>query len=285
MSSSYDYLFKFLLIGDSGVGKTSILHRFSDDIFTHTFIATIGIDFKIRTIELDGKHIKLQVWDTAGQERFRTITTAYYRGAMGIMLVYDVTNRSTFDNIQNWIDNIEKHATVDVLRMLLGNKCDIEGKRQVSYQEGETFAKSHNIPFMETSAKVGSHVDTAFFTLAKLVKTKAEDNQTQLSLHNKPAKNILEKKPKDTLQDVDSQSLPCSMHPLNTDSKRLHCMYRNRLLEFCIQFFIFLPLTCLWSSYGIISSTLINSLCGQGDISLNRFKVTSGHMPPLTRSQ
>merc|ERR1719186_447292 len=108
MAKTYDYLFKLLLIGDSGVGKTCVLFRFSEDAFNATFISTIGIDFKIRTIELDGKKIKLQIWDTAGQERFRTITTAYYRGAMGIMLVYDITNEKSFDNIKNWIRNMEK---------------------------------------------------------------------------------------------------------------------------------------------------------------------------------
>ncbi|KAF7478440.1 Hypothetical predicted protein [Marmota monax] len=111
MAKTYDYLFKLLLIGDSGVGKTCVLFRFSEDAFNSTFISTIGIDFKIRTIELDGKRIKLQIWDTAGQERFRTITTAYYRGAMGIMLVYDITNEKSFDNIRNWIRNIEEVST------------------------------------------------------------------------------------------------------------------------------------------------------------------------------
>uniref|UniRef100_A0A3B3SA75 Ras-related protein Rab-13 n=1 Tax=Paramormyrops kingsleyae TaxID=1676925 RepID=A0A3B3SA75_9TELE len=137
MAKTYDYLFKLLLIGDSGVGKTCVLFRFSEDAFNSTFISTIGIDFKIRTIELDGKKIKLQIWDTAGQERFRTITTAYYRGAMGIMLVYDITNEKSFDNIKNWIRNIEEHASADVEKMVLGNKCDVNDKRQVSRERGE----------------------------------------------------------------------------------------------------------------------------------------------------
>uniref|UniRef100_A0A3B3R0D7 Ras-related protein Rab-13 n=1 Tax=Paramormyrops kingsleyae TaxID=1676925 RepID=A0A3B3R0D7_9TELE len=137
MAKTYDYLFKLLLIGDSGVGKTCVLFRFSEDAFNSTFISTIGIDFKIRTIELDGKKIKLQIWDTAGQERFRTITTAYYRGAMGIMLVYDITNEKSFDNIKNWIRNIEEHASADVEKMVLGNKCDVNDKRQVSRDQGD----------------------------------------------------------------------------------------------------------------------------------------------------
>ncbi|XP_022869512.1 ras-related protein RAB1BV-like isoform X2 [Olea europaea var. sylvestris] len=145
--ADYDYLIKLLLIGDSGVGKSCLLLRFSDGSFTTSFITTIGIDFKIRTIELDGKRIKLQIWDTAGQERFRTITTAYYRGAMGILLVYDVTDESSFNilspfvkvdsfvrlDIRNWIRNIEQHASDNVNKILVGNKADMdESKRMVS---------------------------------------------------------------------------------------------------------------------------------------------------------
>jgi len=116
----YDFLIKLLLIGDSGVGKSCLLLRFCDDAWTPSFITTIGIDFKIRTIELDGKRIKLQIWDTAGQERFRTITTAYYRGAMGILLVYDVTDERSFHNIRTWHANIEQHASDGVNKILIG---------------------------------------------------------------------------------------------------------------------------------------------------------------------
>ncbi|RVE62080.1 hypothetical protein OJAV_G00177280 [Oryzias javanicus] len=187
MAKTYDYLFKLLLIGDSGVGKTCILFRFSEDAFNSTFISTIGIDFKIRTIELDGKKIKLQIWDTAGQERFRTITTAYYRGAMGIMLVYDITNEKSFDNIKNWIRNIEEHASSDVEKMVLGNKCDINDKRQVTKMGGEKLALEYGIKFMETSAKSNINVENAFLTLARDIKTKMdtklEGNAPQGSSH------------------------------------------------------------------------------------------------------
>ncbi|KAL3884345.1 hypothetical protein ACJMK2_024492 [Sinanodonta woodiana] len=174
MAKTYDYLFKLLLIGDSGVGKTCVLFRFSEDAFNATFISTIGIDFKIRTIDLDGKKIKLQIWDTAGQERFRTITTAYYRGAMGIMLVYDITNEKSFENIRNWIRNIEEHASRDVEKMILGNKCDMNDRRQVSKERGEQLAIEHGIKFMETSAKASINVDEAFFTLARDIKGKMD---------------------------------------------------------------------------------------------------------------
>jgi len=175
-SAAYDYLIKLLLIGDSGVGKSCLLLRFSDDSFTPSFITTIGIDFKIRTIDLEGKRIKLQIWDTAGQERFRTITTAYYRGAMGIMLVYDVTNEKSFENIKNWIRNIDEHASSDVEKMILGNKCDIVDKRVITKEQGEQLAIEHKIKFMETSAKTSINVEEAFFMLARDIKSKLELN-------------------------------------------------------------------------------------------------------------
>lgn len=177
MSKAYDYLFKLLLIGDSGVGKTCVLFRFAEDQYNATFISTIGIDFKIRTIELEGKKIKLQIWDTAGQERFRTITTAYYRGAMGILLVYDITNEKSFDSIRNWIRNIEEHASADVERMLVGNKCDMNDKRQVSKERGEKLAIEYGMKFMETSAKLNINIENAFITLAKDIKAKMEKRQ------------------------------------------------------------------------------------------------------------
>jgi len=179
MAKTYDFLFKLLLIGDSGVGKTCVLFRFSEDAFNSTFISTIGIDFKIRTIELDGKKIKLQIWDTAGQERFRTITTAYYRGAMGIMLVYDITNDKSFENIKNWIRNIEEHASSDVEKMILGNKCDMNEKRQVSKDRGEQLAIEYGVKFMETSAKSSINVEEAFFTLARDIKLKMDKKLEQ----------------------------------------------------------------------------------------------------------
>ncbi|KAI9301487.1 GTP-binding protein ypt2 [Cunninghamella echinulata] len=180
-----------------GVGKSCLLLRFSDDSFTPSFITTIGIDFKIRTIELDGKRIKLQIWDTAGQERFRTITTAYYRGAMGILLVYDVTDERSFGNVRNWFSNIEQHANEGVNKILIGNKCDMEDKRVVTKEQGETLANELGIQFMETSAKANIGVEEAFFDLARDIKKRLIDTQqTQQSrqreevrLDNNPTTN------------------------------------------------------------------------------------------------
>uniref|UniRef100_S4RXL7 Ras-related protein SEC4 n=1 Tax=Petromyzon marinus TaxID=7757 RepID=S4RXL7_PETMA len=175
MAKSYDCLFKLLLIGDSGVGKTCVLFRFSEDAFNSTFISTIGGSRPVCQvcIRIDLKKIKLQIWDTAGQERFRTITTAYYRGAMGSMLVYDITNEKSFENIKNWIRNIEEHASADVQKMV-GNKCDMNDRRQVTKDRGEKLAEDYNIQFMETSAKASINVEEAFFTLAREIKAKMD---------------------------------------------------------------------------------------------------------------
>ncbi|XP_071498716.1 ras-related protein Rab-10-like isoform X2 [Diadema setosum] len=183
---TYDLLFKLLLIGDSGVGKTCLLFRFSDDTFSTTFISTIGIDFKIKTVELNGKKIKLQIWDTAGQERFHTITTSYYRGAMGIMLVYDITQEKTFDNIAKWLRNIQEHANEDVEKMLLGNKCDMEDKRMINKDRGESIAKENGIKFLETSAKANINVEQAFMTLAADILKKYPQRETGSSGVVKP---------------------------------------------------------------------------------------------------
>jgi len=172
---SYDYLIKLLLIGDSGVGKSCLLLRFCEDSFTPSFITTIGIDFKIRTVEIDGKKIKLQIWDTAGQERFRTITTAYYRGAMGILLVYDVTDEKSFMSIRNWIANVDQFAQDSVNRILVGNKCDMTTKKVVEYASGKALADEFGIRFLETSAKNSTNVDEAFISLARDIKKRAID--------------------------------------------------------------------------------------------------------------
>ncbi|OVA03535.1 Small GTPase superfamily [Macleaya cordata] len=139
-----------------------------------------SIDFKIRTIELDGKRIKLQIWDTAGQERFRTITTAYYRGAMGILLVYDVTDESSFNNIRNWIRNIEQHASDNVNKILVGNKADMdESKRAVPTSKGQALADEYGIKFFETSAKTNLNVEQVFFSIARDIKQRLAETDTR----------------------------------------------------------------------------------------------------------
>mmetsp|Transcript_6410 Transcript_6410/g.8118 ORF Transcript_6410/g.8118 Transcript_6410/m.8118 type:complete len:204 (-) Transcript_6410:1142-1753(-) len=166
----YDYLFKLLLIGDSGVGKSCLLLRFADDTYTESYISTIGVDFKIRTIDMDGKTIKLQIWDTAGQERFRTITSSYYRGAHGIIIVYDVTDQESFDNVKQWLNEIDRYACEKVNTLLVGNKSDLTSKKVVSYEAAKEFADSVKMEFLETSAKNATNVEKAFMAMAQQIK-------------------------------------------------------------------------------------------------------------------
>ncbi|CAN0301070.1 unnamed protein product [Ectocarpus sp. 12 AP-2014] len=168
--SPFDMQIKLLMIGDSGVGKTCLLLRYANDSFSQTFITTIGIDFKIKNIDLDSKRIKLQIWDTAGQERFRTITTSYFRGAQGILLVYDVTDKKSFNSIRNWVAQIQQHADVAVNKILIGNKCDMDEDREVSREEGAQLAAEYGIQFFETSAKNDINVEKGFITIAREVK-------------------------------------------------------------------------------------------------------------------
>ncbi|VDO81142.1 unnamed protein product [Heligmosomoides polygyrus] len=172
MNPEYDYLFKLLLIGDSGVGKSCLLLRFADDTYTESYISTIGVDFKIRTIELDGKTIKLQIWDTAGQERFRTITSSYYRGAHGIIVVYDITDQESFNNVKQWLQEIDRYACENVNKLLVGNKCDLTAKRAVETTAAKEYADQLGIPFLETSAKSSTNVEQAFLTMAAEIKSR-----------------------------------------------------------------------------------------------------------------
>ncbi|KAL6998708.1 Ras-related protein RABD2a [Sarracenia purpurea var. burkii] len=172
MGKKSDYLFKLLLIGDSGVGKSCLLLRFADDSYLDSYISTIGVDFKIRTVEQDGKTIKLQIWDTAGQERFRTITSSYYRGAHGIIIVYDITDPESFNNVKQWLSEIDRYATENVNKLLVGNKCDLDANRAVSYETAKAFADEIGIAFMEASAKDAINVEQAFMAMTADIKTR-----------------------------------------------------------------------------------------------------------------
>ena len=182
--SDFDLLFKVLLIGDSGTGKSCLLIRFADDQFSDNYISTIGVDFKIKTITVDGKTVKMQVWDTAGQERFRTITASYYRGSNGIILVYDVTNRDSFDHVSYWMQEVDRLAATDVCRLIVGNKSDLTDKRVVSTQEGEALAQQYGISFLETSARDNTNVDEMFTAMAKAMRKKQGVTTDEDAGHN-----------------------------------------------------------------------------------------------------
>ncbi|KAM8824625.1 ras-related protein Rab-26-like [Synchiropus picturatus] len=170
-SEFYDIAFKVMLVGDSGVGKTCLLVRFKDGAFlAGSFISTVGIDFRNKVMTMDGLKVKLQIWDTAGQERFRSVTHAYYRDAHALLLLYDVTSRSSFENIRAWLTEIYEYAQQDVVLMLLGNKADVTHERVVKREEGERLAKEFGVPYMETSARSGLNVELAFTAVAKELK-------------------------------------------------------------------------------------------------------------------
>ncbi|XP_022734189.1 ras-related protein RABA5e-like [Durio zibethinus] len=157
-----EYLFKIVIIGDSAVGKSNLLSRYARNEFNAHSKATIGVEFQTQSVEIDGKEIKAQIWDTAGQERFRAVTSAYYRGAFGALLVYDISRRATFDNVARWLDELNSHSDTTVARMLVGNKCDLENVREVTLEEGKSLAEAEGLFFLETSALDSTNVRTAF---------------------------------------------------------------------------------------------------------------------------
>ncbi|KAL0477274.1 Ras-related protein Rab [Acrasis kona] len=169
-TESYDHILKLLLIGDSAVGKSSILIQFTDDAFDEDIGTTIGVDFKVKYLNVFQKRVKLTIWDTAGQERFRTLTSSYYRGAQGVIMVYDVTNKESFLNLNNWIKEVDSYATYeDHIKLLVGNKIDLADQRQVTKQMGEKFARDHNMVFIECSAKTRVGVEQTFEEIARKI--------------------------------------------------------------------------------------------------------------------
>ncbi|PNF39033.1 Ras-related protein Rab-37 [Cryptotermes secundus] len=172
-----DFTCKVMLLGDSGVGKTCLLVRFRDGLFlSGNFISTVGIDFRNKVVTVDQSKVKLQIWDTAGQERFRSVTHAYYRDAHALLLLYDVTNKTSFDNIRAWLGEIREYAQDDVVIMLLGNKADCGSERVVRKEDGERLAREYNVAFMETSAKTGLNVELTFMAVARELKFRKSGN-------------------------------------------------------------------------------------------------------------
>lgn len=164
-SQKVDYVFKVVLIGDSAVGKSQILARFARDEFSLDSKATIGVEFQTRTLVIEHKSVKAQIWDTAGQERYRAVTSAYYRGAVGALLVYDITKRQTFEHIPRWLEELRGHADKNIVIMLVGNKTDLEDEREVAMEDAKEFAEKEGLFFIETSALDATNVETAFITV------------------------------------------------------------------------------------------------------------------------
>lgn len=176
----YDYLFKVVLIGDSGVGKSNLLSRFTRDSFSLESKSTIGVEFATRSQEIDGKIIKAQIWDTAGQERYRAITSAYYRGAVGALLVYDIAKHLTYENVTRWLKELRDHADGNIVIMLVGNKTDLRHLRAVPTDDAKQFAEDNGLSFIETSALVSTNVELAFQNIL----TEIHNNMSRKSLAN-----------------------------------------------------------------------------------------------------
>ncbi|XP_061700305.1 ras-related protein Rab-15-like [Syngnathoides biaculeatus] len=181
MAKQYDILFRILLLGDSGVGKTCMLRRFTDKEFDTGHISTIGVDFKMKTLEIDGIKVRVQIWDTAGQERYQTITKQYYRRAQGIIFVYDITSESSFQHIVKWATDVDEYAPEKVQRILVGNKSDDEGRRRVTKEEGSKLAERYGMDFFETSASTSNNIEKSFTRVTELV----------LQAHKRDVDNLL----------------------------------------------------------------------------------------------
>jgi len=174
MGETYDYLFKFIVIGDAASGKSCLLYRFTDNKYKSDSTHTIGVEFGSKIIEVGGKFIKLQIWDTAGQERFRSVTRSYYRGAAGCILVYDITSRESFHHLTSWLNDARALATSELVIVLVGNKTDLQEDREVTFLEASRFAQENDLMFLETSAKNGENVEEVFMKCAKTILNKID---------------------------------------------------------------------------------------------------------------
>ena len=186
ISQDYDYLFKVLLLGDSDVGKSSLILRYTEETFSSKLVNSIGVDFKMKKKEIDGKIIKVQIWDTAGHERFRSITYSYYRGANAIIIVFDLSDKKSFISITEWLKQIEKHAKENVFKFLVGNKSDLIDERKVTYEEAKQYADEHDLPYIETSAKEGININELFDSSIKtfLSMTKSFGGEKNIKLNS-----------------------------------------------------------------------------------------------------
>ncbi|XP_064403744.1 ras-related protein Rab-4B-like [Halichondria panicea] len=174
MSESYDFLFKFLVIGNAGVGKSCLLHQFIEQKFKQDSNHTIGVEFGSKVVNLSSKSVKLQVWDTAGQERFRSVTRSYYRGAAGALLVYDISSRETYNSLTNWLTDARTLASPNIVIVLVGNKKDLDADREVTFMEASRFAQENELSFLETSALTGENVEEVFLKCTRTILTKID---------------------------------------------------------------------------------------------------------------
>ena len=176
-SENYEQLYKIIIVGDSGVGKSNILGRYINNIFKQDTKSTVGVEFASKKIKANGVNIKLQIWDTAGQERYRSITSAYYRGSKGCFIVYDISSMHTFESVEKWYEEVLKSGEKDISIILIGNKCDLENERKVTVEMGENKARNLNCPFFETSALNNIHIEDVFQSIAENIYNRCKDEK------------------------------------------------------------------------------------------------------------
>ena len=184
MSNKYHYLLKYIIIGNSSVGKSNLLLRYCNNKFSDDYQATIGVEFGAKNIEYNNKTYRIQIWDTAGQESFRSITRAYYKNCVCAIIVYDITNRDSFESIKDWVKDIKDSSPKTVLISLVGNKIDLEKMRVISFEEGKEYAQKNNFNFMETSAKTGVGVKEIFYNSVNIISKKIDEGYYNLDYEN-----------------------------------------------------------------------------------------------------
>ena len=203
-----DNSIKLLILGDSGVGKTCFLMRFSDDKFVTAHLSTIGMDFKIKEIDVDGNTLQLKIWDTAGQERYKTIAKSFYKRAEGVILVYDCTSEKSFNNIRDWIQQLTNHGCNEISKVLVGNKCDMSDKRKISFEQGKEFAETHGMKFFEASAKSAQNVEEAFRLMTKEIITQLMEKEKSMK-NKKEDDGRVKIDPKSKGTDLNKQKACC----------------------------------------------------------------------------
>ena len=236
----YDHFFKVVIVGDSAVGKSCLLHRFVDNKFTESYISTIGVDFRFKKINTDGYNIKLQIWDTAGQEKFQSISSAYYRNANGIVIVYDLTNQSSFDHINTWIKRVHEHLDENVVKIIIGNKNDLTNERVITSEQIESKINKIKLPFYEASAKESTHVASIFHDFVRKMITQIEKENKLKELQKNNNSNIKKEKSSikldTTFQNISEKSKVCcagnifSQKSINNDGNRDSKQNENTVL-------------------------------------------------------
>ena len=211
---NFNYLYKYIVIGDSFVGKSCIVAKYIHGGFDEEFKTTIGIEFGSKDLTINGKVYRIQIWDTAGQETFRSITRAYYKNSVCSFIVYDVTNRQSFLNVQDWFNECKKQTPKTAMMVLVGNKIDLNNKREVSYEEGENFAKNNSMLFYETSAKNGDNIENMFYESAEIIANKINEGYYDLDRENCGIKMGFNPSEKIVLKDIKSDK---------DDNKKLCC--------------------------------------------------------------